>query len=584
MFSKYYLSELSYLREMGRAFGMANPSVAGLLVERGADPDVERLLEGFAFLTARIRERVDDDVPELVHGLTELLLPHYLRPLPASSIVEFSPHLRAQRGRAHVPAGAEVASQPIDGTSCVFRTTADVDFLPVQLTDALLDRSSLTSPVLRLYFQTTEQGRAEVFRAQGLRLFIHGEMSASSVVMLWLLRYCKQVRVRGASSQGDGVRLPAQCIHPVGFDRDFRLLPWPRASEGYRLLQEYLTLPEKFLFFDVRGLDAAAGTIQEDKFEIAFHLERPPPMDARIHREMFRLHCVPVVNLFSVPSDPILHHALDREHLLRAADLPAHHAEIYSVDSVTGLQAGRNDRRTYRPFFDFTHTAGEGAEQSFYRLRRMHSPLDEGIDTFITLETPRDMAPVLGSEEALSIDLTCTNRSLTARLQVGDLTASTPQSPTNARFRNISPVSRPARAPLGAELHWRLLSHLAINQHSLADAAALRRLMELYNFHALTDNLSARASRLRINAIRAVETKAVTRFLEGAPLRGHRTLVDLDETNFMGMGDTFLFGSILDELLASHVTINSFNELTIRLHPSQTEYSWLPRNGSQRLL
>ncbi|TQF10297.1 type VI secretion system baseplate subunit TssF [Myxococcus llanfairpwllgwyngyllgogerychwyrndrobwllllantysiliogogogochensis] len=584
MFSKYYLSELTYLREMGRAFGLANPSLAGLLVERGADPDVERLLEGFAFLTARIRERVDDDVPELVHGLTELLLPHYLRPLPAASIVEFSPHLRALRGRSRLAAGAEVASQPIDGTRCVFRTTTDVDLLPVQLTDAMLDRSSITSPVLRLSFQTTEQGRAEVFRQQGLRLFIHGELSASAVVLLCLLRYCGQVRVRGASSQGDGIKLPAGSLQAVGFQRDFRLLPWPRASEGYRLLQEYLTLPEKFLFFDVKNLDAAAMSVREDRFEIAFHLERPPPLDARIHREMFRLHCAPVVNLFSAPANPVLHHALDREHLLRAADLPPNHAEVYSVDSVTGLQSGRNERRGYRPFFEFSHTAGGDAEQSFYRLRRMHSPLDEGIDMYITLETPRDVAPVLGAEEALSIDLTCTNRTLPSRLQVGDLTESTSASPTQAKFKNISPVSRPARAPLGAELHWRLLSHLAINQHSLADAAALRRLMDLYNFHSLTDNLAARASRLRINAIRAVETKPVTRFLEGAPLRGHRTRVDLDEENFMGVGDSFLFGCVLEELLASHVTINSFNELSIRLHPSQTEYMWLPRNGSQTLL
>ncbi|GHG83095.1 type VI secretion system baseplate subunit TssF [Comamonas sp. JC664] len=583
MFSKYYLSELSYLREMGRAFGLANPSVAGLLVERGADPDVERLLEGFAFLAARIRERVDDDVPELVHGLTELLLPHYLRPLPASTIVEFTPHLRALRGRSRLAAGAEVASQPIDGTSCVFRTTADVDLLPVQLTDAMLDRSSLTSPVLRLYFQTTEQGRAEVFREQGLRLFIHTEMSAAAVVLLWLLRYCRQVRVRGTAAQGEGIKLAANAIHPVGFDRDFKLLPWPRASEGYRHLQEYLTLPEKFLFFEVRGLDAAAG-LKEDRFEIAFHLERPPPLDARIHREMFRLHCAPAVNLFSVPADPILHHTLDGEHLLRASDLPPNHAEIYSVDSVTGLKAGRNERRVYRPFHEFTHTAGGDAEQAFFRLRRATSPLDEGIDTYIALETPRNVVPDLNAEEALSMDLTCTNRSLPSRLQVGDLVVSTSASPTQAKFKNISPVSRPARAPLGSELHWRLLSHLAINQHSLADAAALRRLMDLYNFHSLTDNLAARASRLRINSIRAVETKPVTRFLEGAPLRGHRTRVDLDEENFMGVGDAFLFGCVLEELLASHVTINSFNELSIRLHPSQTEFAWLPRNGSQTLL
>jgi type VI secretion system protein ImpG len=582
MFSKYYLSELSYLREMGRTFGLANPSVAGLLVERGADPDVERLLEGFAFLTARIRERVEDDVPEMVQGLSELLLPHYLRPVPACSIVEFTPQIRALRGRSRIAAGAEVASQALDGTSCIFRTTSDVDLLPLTVQDAVLDRSSVSSPVLRLFFQTTEQGREELQRPQGLRLFIHGDLSASTLILLWLLRYCRQVRVRGASG-GDGVVLQPKCIRPVGFDREFPLLPWPRAFEGYRLLQEYFTLPEKFLFFDVQGLEAASS-VMEDRFEIAFHLERPPPLDARITREMFRLHCAPVINLFRAPADPLFHHALGSEHLVRTSELPPQHAEVYSVDSVTGLTAGRSERRTYRPFHEFEHTAGEGAEPAFYRLRRIHSPVDDGIDTYLTLETPRDVVPSLGTEEVLSIDLTCTNRTLPARLQVGDICLPTSASPTNAKFKNISPVSRPARAPLGTELHWRLLSHLAINQHSIADGAALRRLLDLYNFQALADNLAARASRLRINAIRNVETKPLTRFLEGSPVRGNKTLVDLDETNFMGVGDAFLFGCILDELLASHVTLNSFNELAIRLQPSQTEFSWLPRNGSLKLL
>ncbi|WP_434391107.1 type VI secretion system baseplate subunit TssF [Melittangium boletus] len=582
MFSKYYLSELNYLREMGRAFGLANPSVAGLLVERGADPDVERLLEGFAFLTARIRERVEDDVPEMVQGLSELLLPHYLRPVPACSIVEFSPQIRALRGRSRIAAGAEVAAQPLDGTSCVFRTTSDVDLLPLTVQDAVLDRSSVSSPVLRLFFQTTAQGLEELQRPLGLRLFIHGELSSSTRVLLWLLRYCRQVRVRGASG-GDGVLLSPRCIRPVGFERDFPLLPWPRAFEGYRLLQEYFTLPEKFLFLEVRELETATA-VMEERFEIAFHLERPPPLDARITREMFRLHCAPVINLFQASAAPLVHRALEGEQLLRPSELPPTHVEVYSVDTVTGLTAGRSERRVYRPFHTFEHTASEGSGSAFFRLRRTHSPLDEGIDTYLGLETPRDTAPSLETEEVLSVDLTCTNRSLPARLQVGDLCIPTSSSPTQAKFKNITPVSRPARAPLGTELHWRLLSHLALNQHSIAEAASLRRLLELYNFQALADNLAARASRLRINAIRAVETRPITRFLEGSPLRGNRTWVDLDETNFMGVGDAFLFGCILDELLASHVTLNSFNELAIRLQPSQSEFSWLPRNGSQKLL
>src|SRR5207248_4042903 len=113
MFSKHYQSELGYLRAMGKEFALVNPSIAGLLAERGGDPDVERLLEGFAFLTARIRERIDDEIPEVVHALTDLLLPHYLRPLPACSILEFTPVAGALRGKHRIPRGTEIATAPV---------------------------------------------------------------------------------------------------------------------------------------------------------------------------------------------------------------------------------------------------------------------------------------------------------------------------------------------------------------------------------------------------------------------------------------------------------------------------------------
>src|SRR5208283_83291 len=145
MFSKYYEAELAYLRELGRAFAQAHPSTAGLLAERSGDPDVERLLEGFAFVAARIRERTDDAVPEVIHGLADLLLPQYLRPIPACTIVEFLPQARALRAAVKVPRGAEVASTPVEGTSCLFRTTQDVTLLPVTLGETVLDMPSVTN-------------------------------------------------------------------------------------------------------------------------------------------------------------------------------------------------------------------------------------------------------------------------------------------------------------------------------------------------------------------------------------------------------------------------------------------------------
>jgi type VI secretion system protein ImpG len=580
VFSKYYQSELAYLREMGKAFGSANPALAGMLVERGGDPDVERLLEGFAFLTARIRERIDDAVPEVVHGLVDLLLPHYLRVLPSCSVVEFSPHARLLRGRSRIPAGAEVGSKPVEGTTCVFRTTRPVDLLPLTLVETVLDQSAQQTPVMRVQLQMAEQGRGEIFQEEGFSLFIHGEPAVSSTLMVWLMRHCKGVLVRGAAGS-EPVRLPAKSLRAVGFAPEDVLIPWPaRAPEGYRMLQEYFTLPQKFLFVEVRGLQAAAS-ITGQRLELIFEFERPPPLPGRVPKDIFKLHCAPVVNLFTTGADPIKVGTLGHEHLLRASGLDPEHMEVYSVDTVTGLQAGRTDRLDYRPFFDFAHNTGDNAR--FFRLRRAQSPLNDGMDTFLSLGSPRDAAPV-AAEETLSIDLTCTNRSLPSRLQVGDLSMPTPASPTTAKFRNIIAVTKPVRPPLGSELHWRLLSHLALNQRSLLDPGALKALLELYNFQATADQQLARANQLRVQSLSGVTGKPATRFLQGAPVRGTQVTIDVEEAGFTGLGDAFLFGSVLDEMFASYVSLNAFSELLLRIQPSQVEYRWAPRNGRQPIV
>ncbi|MBZ4409432.1 type VI secretion system baseplate subunit TssF [Myxococcus sp. XM-1-1-1] len=579
MFSKYYQSELTYLREMGRAFGTVNPALAGLLVERGGDPDVERLLEGFAFLTARVRERIDGAVPEVIHGLTELLLPHYLRVVPACSVVEFTPHARLLRGRSRIAAGTEVGAKPVDGTVCTFRTTRAVDLLPLTLTETTLDQSSPAAPVLRAQLQLVEQGRAEIFTEEGLSLFLHAELPVASMLLVWLLRHCKGVVLRNPAG-GPSVRLGPECIRATGLEAGNSLWPWPATvPEGYRLLQEYFTLPQKFLFIDVKGLQAASE-LTGQKLELLFEFERPPTLPGRLPKDVFRLHCAPVVNLFAASADPVRTGSLGHEHLVRASGVEPGHMEVYSVDSVTGLPQGRTERQQYRPYFDFAHATGDASR--FYRLHHALSPLDDAMDVSLSLGSPRDATPSL-ADETLSIELTCTNRSLPSRLQVGDLSVPTAASPTTARFRNIVAVTRPSRPPMGSELHWRLLSHLSLNQRSLLEPGALQSMLALYNFQATADQSTARANELRVGALREVRGQPLTRFLQGAPVRGVQVTVELDEAGFTGPGDAFLFGCVLDELFASHVSLNSFSELVLRLQPSRLEYRWLPRNGRQTI-
>jgi type VI secretion system protein ImpG len=223
-----------------------------------------------------------------------------------------------------------------------------------------------------------------------------------------------------------------------------------------------------------------------------------------------------------------------------------------------------------------------GQEARFYRLRRRSSILDDGIDTFVSLGTPRDGGP--GGEETLSLQLTCTNRSLPAQLKLGDLSVATQTSPTTARFRNVLPVTKPIRPPLGTELHWRLVAHLAANRAPLGRVETLRSLLDLYNLPALVDQQSGRANRLRIEGIRGVEEAVARRVMGGAVVRGSKVALELDEAHFGGAGDAFLFGEVLDELFASQVGLNGYTEVTARLHPSQREHAWTPRNGTHSLL
>lgn len=591
MFAKYYEAELEYLRQLGRQFAAAHPESAGLLAERGGDPDVERLLEGFAFLTARLRERVDDAVPEVGLQLLELLLPHYARTVPATSIVELDPF--AVRGRQRIDKGAEVASiaiatgEPESGaaavtTQCRFRTTMDIDLLPLSLVDVASDGVGGRAPTIRASFRVSGRAFSAVFAPEGLRLHVHGEPAMASTLYLWFARHLEDVVVAGASAKSAPIRLGRAAVRLSGLSSSYPLFPWPRlAPAGYQRLAELFVLPAKFLFFDVVGLDRASA-VAEESFHITFEFSRPPELPARPERDSLRLYCTPVVNLFSTTADPVTRAPGGGEHLLRVADLPHQHAEVFSVDGIVGVPAGRGERRVYRPLAEYGPTTS-GKPPAYFRLRRASSVLDDGIDTYLSVVSPRDVPQVEGAE-VLSIDVTCTNRSLPARLRTGDICQATPASPETAKFRNIRGVSRPMRPPLGSELPWRLLSHLRRSQQSLASRVALRELLSLYNFAAGVDEQVGRANALRIDGIVAVSERPVTRLLTGAPVRGSQITIELDERSYAGRGDAFLFGAALDELFAEHVTLNAFTELVLTLQPSLAEYRWTPRSGSRSIV
>jgi type VI secretion system protein ImpG len=193
VFEGYYQSELSYLRDVGRAFAEKHPAIAGMLAERGGDPDVERLLEGFAFVAARMRMRIDDALPELVEALAELLLPQLMRPWPAVTIVELRPPISSQRGEQRLSAGARLSSRKVHGTACTFRTSRPVDVLPVRIEGLRVDDASPLRPELSLRLRAEDV--AVVLRKGRLVFHLHGELATTTQLYLWLSRHVQSVSV-----------------------------------------------------------------------------------------------------------------------------------------------------------------------------------------------------------------------------------------------------------------------------------------------------------------------------------------------------------------------------------------------------
>lgn len=585
MYNTYYQEELAFLREMGREFAAAHPTVAYMLETTGADPDVERLLEGIAFLTGRVRQKLDDEIPELFQSMMSLLWPHYLRPVPSTGILQFQPMAEQLSGVIPIPRGTELESIPVDGTACRFRTCYDVEIAPLELAAATLDLPMAADAQLRLTLRASGKVKLDQMKLRRLRVFLADEVVRASLLYLWLRRYARHVELHDPNT-GRSLRLTNQTIRPGGFADDQAILPYPAHSfVGYRLLQEYFTCPAKFYFLDFTGLERMQHLELTDRFEIVVPFSRRPEDEMRVDQNSLRLFCTPIVNLFDHSADGVRVDHMRTEYRIRpaAAGSPPEHYEIYSVDQVVGLVQGEAQRREYPPLHAFQHVGGAGQEAIYYQTRLYDAVVGEGTDTHISFVSA-DQDYVVPPTETISIDLSVSNRNLASRLKVGDVNVATTNSPEFARFRNITPISRSLRPPLGKGLHWRLISHLSLNYLSLLSVEALRGILELYNYQALYDRQAARENILRLEGLVALEAKPVERLVHGSPIRGTSILLQMNEDSFASEGDMYVFASVLNEFFALYASINALTELTVRGTKFGEVYQWPARLGRQAIL
>ncbi|TWT41801.1 hypothetical protein RAS1_29240 [Phycisphaerae bacterium RAS1] len=585
MYNTYYQEELDFLRDMGREFAAAHPKVAHYLETAGTDPDVERLLQGVAFLTGRVRQKLDDEIPELFQSMMSLLWPHYLRPVPSTGILQFQPAMEQISEVTVVPRGTEVESVPVDGTACRFRTCYDTELCPIELDHAEIEMPMAAEARLRIRLKSAGKVPIEKMKLKRVRFFLADEVVKASGLYLWLRRYGRHLEVRNPDTDRS-YKVPIDAVQVGGFGKDEAILPYPDHSfVGYRLLQEYFTCPSKFFFLDFTGLERAGVIQAASRLELVVPFSRRPDDSLRINKDSLRLFCCPIVNLFKHAADGIRVDHTRTQYRIRPStvgSLPEHY-EIYSVDKVVGLIQGEAQRRVYPPLHAFQHAVGASGENIYYQARLYEAVVGEGTDTYISFVSA-DQKFVVPPTETISIDLTCSNRNLASRLKVGDVKAPTATSPEFAKFRNITPIARSLRPPLGKGLHWRLISHLSLNYLSLRSVEALRGILELYNYQAVYDRQAARENILRLEGLVAMESKPVERLIRGSPIRGLNIHLDMAEGNFAGEGDMYVFATVLNEFFALYASINAFTELNVRGTKFGEVYKWPLRIGQQTIM
>ena len=592
MLNRYYEDELARLKDLAVEFAAANPALAPMLSGRSTDPDVERLLEGVAFLTGMARQKLSDEFPEFIQELAALLFPHYLRPLPATSLVVFE-RRGALTETVNVRAGIELASVPVDGTACTFRTTQSVDVHPLALTSRLLE-SSGGPPTVQLDFslQGVDLSR---WSTSSVRLFLSQGYADASKLLMLLSTEVATVRVRATVADSPSIELGASALQATGFDAD--LIPYPaHAFPGFRQLQEFFVQPEKFLFVDIVGIDRLPRS-RATGFSVSIELKRIPSWLGELDDDLFALHIVPVINLFSHHADPISLDHRQSEYRVLAEGSNKRHYQVHSIDRVTSYRQGDARQREYRAFgvlgraddrmtFDAVRTSArldavESDDSLVYRTSLRPGSVAQDPEIYLSFAYPRNATP---QAETLSIELTCTNRYLPESLRYGDIRVATSTSPERLSFRNIRPMTPAVNPPLGESLRWRILGHTALNFFSLADAANLRSLLSLYVFSERQEQGNEAANRRRIAGIKGLVVTQETRMFGRRILRGQHIRMQCQLDHFAGIGDMFVFGSVIDRFLGAYAAINTFTRFELEDIFSGEIFKWTPRLGQQTLL
>jgi type VI secretion system protein ImpG len=646
-FLELYNRELQLLYERSKQFADEFPGVAerlGGLSRETMDPGLTSILQGSAFMAARVQLKLKSEFAQFTSALLDQLLPNYLAPIPPATLVQATPAYGDPglvEGR-RFPRGAYLDAVYVEKErriACRFRLRRDLELWPLHIEAA--DYYAAPAPLqalgldvapgiaggLRLGFRRlsappgTERpndGKPEPpvrdIRVDSLPVHILGATGDAVVVYEQLFSACRRIIIRYLDSFGDPrfLQVPLDVLEQIGFGEEEMLAENDdRVFTGFNLLLDFFSFPEKFLGFRLNGLRKLISRIDAPAFDLIFEFSAAVPrLQSVVQSGMFALYTVPIANLFEMNCSRVPVRRREYEHHVvpdrsRTLDFEAHH-----IVDVFAHYPGRKEKVPVFPLYSQPTENVRRSDALYYTARRLprRRTSEErrsgalsayvGTELFVSLYEPATIDDRERVRE-LSVRALASNRHLADQLPIGDAGAdfyliddtsvqlSCVSGITKARESLVAMERRRGdAAPFGA-IQWRLVNFLALNHLGIVDqdekdrAGALRELLSLFA------DLSDTASEQRIRGIEAVSSRPIVRRLKQKngfnAARGVEVTIMFDEKAFEGTG-VFLLGAVLDRFLAEYTSINSFTETVIETRQRGVIKRWPPRGGMGRLL
>jgi type VI secretion system protein ImpG len=607
---------------MGAEFAKEFPKIAGRLggldeFQPCQDPFVERLIEGFAFLAARVQLKLSAEFPRFTQSLLETIYPHYLAPTPSTCLVQFEPDLN-EGGLSDgfvIPRGSSLYSKLVktDQTRCEYRTAQDVTLWPIKIDQAnyyTRELASLEVPNLpgvtagiKIEIQSTAGLNFNELKLDSLILHLMGVAEIPMHLYEQFFASAVAVVVQPATKPVKWQKvLDASCIRRVGFDQEQQLLPYDsRSFQGYRLLHEYFAFPQRFMFIELTGLGAAFRSCDQNQLDIIILFrESNIELEGAVNANNFGLFCSPAINLFEKRLDRILVSDKVFEFHVVPDRTKSQDFEVYKLSKVIGYGALSDQLQEFLPFYMAKDLGGISTETYYVtnriprsqsqeaRLQGRRSRSYTGSEVYISL-VDSTAAPYSTELKQLGVEALCTNRDLPLHMPIGvgksDFTMEKTAPCTSIRCLGAPTLPKPSHAE--GEIAWRIINHLSLNYLSLTDAdegegaSALRDLLRLYS------DVGDLQTRKQIDGVKSISCKPITRRIATsgsiAFARGLEVTVTLEEAVFEGTG-VFLLGAVLEQFFAKYVSVNSFTETVVKSLERGEIMRWKMRDGLRPIL